>query len=356
VQRVVTAVALGYDAGMRRKLRWGILGTGEIAADFATAVATSDVCSIVNVVGSNPGSARQFAERFELPSYSSSIAGMLREAGVEAVYVATPNSLHEEHAIAALRAGKHVLCEKPAAINAAGVERILAEARESGCFFMEGMMYRCHPLIPTLIETLSSGVIGAIRHARADFGFRAARDDKSRLFRASQGGGGILDVGCYAVSLVRLLAGVSAGRPFLEPTRLTANGEIGPSGVDERASCLLQFQTGFTAEASCSIRHNLGTRVEVFGDLGSVVLPNIWLSSGDRHGLENSFTVQRDGESPKTHKVSAERSVFALEAESVLHSLAQKQARWPLPSWEDTLGNQRVLDAWRAEIYPARGS
>jgi predicted dehydrogenase len=96
--------------------------------------------------------------------------------------------------------------------------------------------------------------------------------------------------------------------------------------------------------------------VEVFGDLGSVVLPNIWLPSGERHGLENSFTVQREGEAPKTQKVTAERSVFALEAESVLHSLAQKQPRWPLPSWEDTLGNQRVLDAWRAEVYAGRGN
>jgi predicted dehydrogenase len=354
VPRVEAECGLRYDEPMRRKLRWGILGTWEIAADFATAVATSDLCSVVNVVGSSASRARQFAERFELPSYASSIAGMLREDGVEAVYIATPNSLHEEQVIAALQAGKHVLCEKPTATCAAGVERILSVARESSGFFMEGMMYRCHPLLPTLIEQLSSGVIGAIRHARADFGFRVAREAKPRLFSVADGGGGILDVGCYAVSLVRLLAGLSAGKPFLEPVRLSANGEIGPTGVDERASCLLQFQTGFTAEVSCSLRHQLGTRVEVFGDLGSVVIPNVWLPSGQRHGLESSFTIQREGEAPTAHRVAAERSVFALEAESVLNSLPQRQARWPLPSWEDSLGNQRVLDAWRAEVYSGR--
>jgi predicted dehydrogenase len=335
---------------MRRKLRWGIIGTGEIACEFAAALARSRDCDVVNVVGSTPAKAQAFASRFELPSYCSSLTRMLAEDGVEAVYVASPNSLHEQHAIQSLQAGKHVLCEKPMGTDAASVERIIAAAQSSGGFLMEAFMYRCHPVIPQLLEALSSGAIGAIRHVRANFGFRGTRAPESRLFRPELGGGAILDLGCYTMSLARLLAGLSAGRPFLEPTRVLAVGEIGPTGVDERASCLLQFSSGFSAELACSITQPFGTSVEIFGDSGVITLPNVWLAEGQRQGLKNSFIVQPPGAAPKTVTVAAEQSVFALEAESVHASLSNKEPRWPLLSLEDSLGNARALDRWRAEL------
>jgi predicted dehydrogenase len=321
---------------MRRTLRWGIIGTGEIASEFATALAASRQSDVVNVVGSTSAKGQAFANRFELPSYSSSVERMVAEPGVEAVYIASPNSLHEHHAILSLKAGKHVLCEKPLATDAKSAARIVAAAEASGAFLMEAFMYRCHPLIPQLLESLASGSIGAIRHVRVAFGFRHERAREARHFRPELGGGAILDVGCYAMSMARLLAGISAGRPFLEPVRLCAVGAIGPTGVDERANCLLQFASGFTAELSCSITEPLGTAVEVFGDSGSITLPNPWLPGGKRQGLESSFVLQAHGAAPKTIEVAA--------------SLTNKQARWPLMSLEDSLGNMRALDRWRAEL------
>jgi predicted dehydrogenase len=335
---------------MRRKLRWGIIGTGQIAAEFATALVASEECDVVNVVGSTPAKGQAFAGRFELPSYSSSVERMVAVAGVEAVYVASPNSMHEEHVIACLRAGKHVLCEKPLAPEASGVERMLTEAKASGTFLMEGYMYRCHPIISQLLECLSSGTIGAVRHLRSEFGFRHPRSPEHRLYKAELGGGGILDVGGYPMSFARLLAGISAGKPFAEPVRLHGVGTIGPTGVDERASCLLQFASGFTAELACAIAQPLGTTTVITGDSGTITLPNLWICGGERQGLENSFTVQPYGGKPSVVTATATKSVFALEAEQVLASASQQQARWPLMSWEDSLNNAHALDAWRAQL------
>lgn len=335
---------------MRRKLRWGVIGTGEIASDFTAALAHSQECDVVNVVGSSPGKAQEFASRFELPSYSTSIDKLVAQAGVEAVYVASPNPLHEEHALKCIAAGKHVLCEKPIALDAKSAQRIISAAKEARVFLMEGYMYRCHPILPLLLERLSSGAIGAIRHVRAQFGFRCDRDAAHRLFNPALGGGAIFDVGGYPMSFARLLAGISAGKPFAEPARLVAVGERGPTGVDERAACLLQFDTGFTAELGCATTYPLGTEITILGDGGSITLENLWLSEGKRHGLTNQFVVARYGAKPEIVTATAERSIYALEAEAMLASLGQHQPRWPLMSWEDSLGNARALDAWRAEL------
>ena len=127
-------------------------------------------------------------------------------------------------------------------------------------------MYRCHPLLRELLALLKDGAIGAIRHVRADFGFRVPRMPEHRLFNLSLGGGSILDVGGYPVSFARLIAGLVEGTPFAEPTGLTANGLIGPTGADELASALLTFRSGLTASLTSAICHDVGTTAVVFGE------------------------------------------------------------------------------------------
>jgi predicted dehydrogenase len=336
---------------MRDKLNWGVIGTGGIASDFAEALVGSRRCRVVNVVGSGAQKGRTFAERWSLPRCSESVDQMLADRDVDAVYIATPHPLHEQNALACIRARKAVLCEKPITLDAASATRVIDAARAGGVFLMEAFMYRCHPLIKQLLARLGEGVIGRLRHIRADFAFRVPRTATGRLFDPRLGGGGILDVGGYPVSFARLIAGVVAGTPTAEPIEILGSGFIGPHGADEIASGLLRFESGLTASVTCGVFHDVGTSAQLFGEEGKIVLPNPWIPGGERQSLDTGFTILRDGKSPQTISVRTDKATYGIEAELVAESLPGTEARWPAMTWADTLGNMRVLDAWRAAVH-----
>jgi predicted dehydrogenase len=329
-------------------LGFGVVGTGSIACDFVRALRRSRRCRVLGVCGSSPAKAQAFARKFKLPIAEPSLAELVLRPEIQAVYVATPHPLHEPQAIECIEAGKHVLCEKPLALDSAAAERVIDAARRRGTFLMEGYMYRCHPLITALADELRSGVIGAVRHVRADFGFRAPRDASSRLFDPARGASAILDVGGYPLSLVRLIAGIVAGAPFAEPVELRGTGVLSPAGFDELASASLRFASGMTAEVACSVRHELGTRVVIFGEHGRLILPNPWLPAGARQGRATSLVVHLEGKPPRGMEVRARAASYALEADVLAAALPAQEAAWPAFTWADTLGNMRALDAWRA--------
>jgi predicted dehydrogenase len=334
---------------MTRPLRWGVVGTGGIAADFCQAL-THSCCEVVNVAGSSPAKARAFAARFGIADWSKGLAQLLAAPGVDAIYIATPHPAHEEHALASIAAGRHVLCEKPLTMDERSAERVIAAARRAGVFLMEAYMYRCHPLLTELLSRLNDGAIGPIRHVRADFGFCAPREPGHRLFSPALGGGSILDVGGYPVSFARLIAGVVESVPFAEPVAVRASGLIGPTGVDELASAHLTFASGFTASVTSAVSYDLGTSTVVFGERGRIALPNPWIPSGSRQALETGFTVYQDGREPETVTIRTDKPTYAIEAEYVAHALPAIEPTWPAMSWADTLGNLRVMDAWKASL------
>jgi len=333
------------------RLRWGIIGTGAIASDFAKALRGSDQCEVVNAVGSSLAKSDAFAETFGLAHSSASIDALLSDDDVDAVYIATPHPMHEQQALAAIDAGKAVLCEKPITVDAAGAERVVNAARDKGVFLMEAFMYRCHPLIAEVLDKLKAGVIGEVRHVRADFGFYMERQPGHRLFSPALGGGGILDVGGYPASFARLIAGVVNDTPFDEPADLRATGTIGPTGVDELAVAQLRFASGVTAQLTCAVHHDVGTGAWVFGDKGVLHLPDPWIPQSDRHGLTTGYTITRNDRPAESFTVTADRATYALEAEYAAGAMrSAQQAPWPAMSWEDTLGNMRLLDAWREQV------
>jgi predicted dehydrogenase len=338
---------------MTTKLRFGVIGTGGIAADFCQALQASPHCRVVNVLGSSPQKSVAFCARFGLVRAAETLSELLDDPAVDAVYVATPHPLHEAQSLACIEMGKHVLCEKPLTLDANGAERVLNAARRRGVFLLEGYMYRCHPLLGALLERLRGGDIGPLRHIKANFGFRAPRDPHGRLFDVERGGGAILDVGGYCTSFARLLAGVAQGTPFAEPTRLEAVGVHGPTGADEISTALLSFESGLTAALTCAVHHDVGTETVLYGELGQIVLPNPWIPQGVRQGLETRFFVVREGQTDEVVTIRTERPTYAIQAELVASTLRQRGAReapWPAMSWADTLGNMRALDAWRARL------
>lgn len=333
---------------MKPKVRFGVIGTGGIAADFCEALRTSPTCEVVSVVGSGPQKGKDFQKRFGLPRAADSLNAFLSDPELDVVYVATPHPLHEAQALACIEMGKHVLCEKPITLDALSAERVIKAAEARGVFLLEGYMYRCHPLLAALVERVRRGDIGELRHIKADFGFRVPRDPQGRLFDLKLGGGGIWDVGGYCTSFARLLAGVAVGQPFAEPTRFEAVGYKGPTGADEIATALLTFGSGLTATLTCAVHHRVGTEAVLYGEAGQIVLPDPWIPQGVRQALDTSFCVKREGHPDEVVTVRTERPTYALQAELVAASLPGQQAPWPAMTWQDTLGNMRALDAWRA--------
>ncbi|NNM84485.1 MAG: Gfo/Idh/MocA family oxidoreductase [Phycisphaerales bacterium] len=334
---------------MANKLQWGILGTGAIATTFAKALRHSSTGSLAAVASRTPQTAAAFGSDFlraddicRCGSYDE----LLAKPEVQAIYIATPHPTHARLAIAAARAGKHILCEKPLAINAHEARAVVAAAKQHNVFLMEAFMYRCHPVVRRLVQLLQQNAIGQVLAIQANFGFQSGGNYHSRLLNGDLGGGGILDVGCYTMSLARLVAGTATGEPFANPTALHASGYVGPSGVDEWTFANVQFSGGIAAALGCAVSCEMNNQVHIFGSEGRIEIPWLWIPQP----TGNRIMLHRRNHKPSEEIVNAPADVYTLEADIVAAAVnaGQQQAAAPAMSWADTLGNMHALDQWRA--------
>ena len=336
-----------------KPLAWGILGAGNIAKQFARGLAVSQSGTLVAIGSRAQEKADQFAAEFSVPAAHGSYEKLLADPNVHAVYIATPHPQHAEWAIKAAEAKKHLLVEKPLALNHAEAMAIVEAARANDVFLMEAFMYRCHPQTEKLVELLRQRVIGDVRVISACFSFQAKFNPQGRLFNNALGGGGILDVGCYCVSMARLVAGVAEGKPFANPTALTGQAHLGETGVDEWAIASLKFRGensgDILAELSTGVSVNQRNVVRIFGSEGHLVLANPWIPASE--GGSEKIVYQRTGdEKPTEITVHADRQIYAIEADTVAMHLKQREAPSPAMSWADSLGNMQTLDRWREAI------
>ncbi|MEM6822797.1 MAG: aldo/keto reductase [Verrucomicrobiota bacterium] len=329
-------------------INWGILSTGTIAKAFANGVIQSQSGKLVAVGSRTQASADSFAKEFNIDSAHSSYEGLLADSKVDAVYIATPHPIHAEWAIKAAEAGKHILCEKPLTINHAEAMVVAEAARENSVFLMEAFMYRCQPQTKKLVELIASKTIGDVKLIQASFGFRASFSPDGRLFSNKLAGGGILDVGCYPVSMARLIAGAVEGKPFLDPTSVQGMGElIEETGVDAYAVASLKFPNGILAQVSTGVLLRQKNDVVIYGTQGQIKVPNPWFCGG-REGGESSIFVYKDGEdAPEEIAVKADQWLYENEADAVASALEGNQTSSRFMSPEDTLGNMKALDEWR---------
>jgi len=329
-------------------LRWGILGAGRIADSFARAFADVETGRLVAVASRRLESATTFAAKFPGVRAVEGYTALLEDPEVDAVYIATPHPMHPQWAIRAASCGKHILCEKPLALNHADASAVALAAAEHGVFLMEAFMYRCHPQTARVTEIIRSGALGSIRHVRASFGFAATFSAESRLFSNELGGGGMLDVGCYPVSFARLVAGAEAGLPFLDPNRVAGAAKLHPeSGVDAFAAAVLEFPNGMLAEVSCAICQRLDNKVIITGNLGSLEIPEPWIPA--KEGGTTTMILRLHGTEPETITVDAPKMLYSYEIDVVGRAVQAGRTASEEMSIEDTLGNMQALDAWRQE-------
>ncbi len=337
---------------MSDRAGWGILGTGNIARTFARAVRESSSGRLAAVGSREATRATAFAHELGVERAHGSYDALIGDPGVQFVYVATPHPLHEALAMAAARAGKHILCEKPMAVNAASAGRIIDAARQAGTFLMEAFAFRCHPQTHRLLDLLGGDEIGELRSVSATFGYDAGPAPANYLHRRDLAGGSILDVGCYTVALTRQLAGLAVGLPFRDPDVVVGAGLLHPeTRVDLDATAVTWYGGGFTAQLACSIRTEVDRSVVITGDRGFVRLPAAWLPGlPNRFGGAPRIIVEEAGKAPREIPIAAPAGLYAIEADTAVARAREGRCEAPEMSWADSLGNMTVLDRWRAAV------
>ncbi|MEZ4681186.1 MAG: Gfo/Idh/MocA family oxidoreductase [Caldilineaceae bacterium] len=227
-------------------VRWGILGAGKIAGEFVQALQQLPATTVVAVGSRTLENAQRFAHQYQIPQIYGSYAELVQATDIDIIYIATPHTLHKEHCILCLEANKAVLCEKPFAINAAEAQEVIAVARQKQLFCMEAMWMRFVPAMRKAYELVQSGAIGEIQMINASLGFLVDYDPTHRAFNLALGGGALLDLGVYPLSLIVQLLGI--------PTTISSHATIGQTGVDEQAAVVLGYAQVEVASFSTSLR------------------------------------------------------------------------------------------------------
>lgn len=325
------------------KLRWGIIATGYISGRFASGLSQSN-SGILDAVSSRTlESAQRFATEHGADRSYDSVEALLADPELDAVYIGTPHPQHAALCLQAIGAGKHVLCEKPIAMNLAEAESIAKAAQTANVVVMEAFMYRCHPQYAKLMSLLEEGAIGTPRFVQASFGFHTTFDPQGRLFAKSLGGGGILDVGCYPLSFACLVAGTSG--------ELTdAHGTVHPeSETDTFATAQLAFDNGLVAQISCATQLSMQNTAKIFGDAGWIEIPEPWIVARD--GGPWSFTLHRDGESEPTEISGSDpRPIYGIEADHFHAIVNGLPTAAPGTSMHDSLLFAQLLEDWRLRL------
>jgi predicted dehydrogenase/aryl-alcohol dehydrogenase-like predicted oxidoreductase len=327
-------------------VRWGILGTGAIARQFAEALTHAGSGTLVCVA--TRAAMDTVPAAFGNVEIVVGYDNLLARDDIDAVYIATPHPSHAEWAIKAVKQGKHVLCEKPLALNAAEAHAVFDAARQAGRLVVEAFMYRTHPQTQTLVDLIKSGKIGRVRLMTASYGYNKPFDPTARHYSNALGGGAILDIGCYCVSMARLVAGAVDGRVFSDPVSLSGNGNLVETGADENAAATMKFANGMLAQIACSITTVQDNCVRIYGDEGWIEVASPWFCSG-RQGGRSSIIVHAGGKTEEVD-IACDDWLYTIEADAFAASVGAMQASGLSPAPADSLGNMRALDEWRRQV------
>jgi predicted dehydrogenase len=318
-------------------IRIGVLGAAAIVPMALTQPARSvPEAQIVAIAARDPKRAEVFARKHHIPRVHKTYSDLLADPEIDAIYNPLPNSLHAEWSIRALRAGKHVLCEKPFASNAWEAEEMAKAARETGLVLSEAFAYRYHPLIARVREIISSGELGEIKHIEAQFCFLLPSPGNIR-FKFELAGGALMDCGCYPVSLIRFLAEA-------EPNVERAKARLFAPQVDHKMSADLSFADGRTAHLVCDMLSPRLFRsfLRVEGDAGWLRVINPyhphWFNWLSVRGQNGAYSQRVHGENSYALQIRA--FIKAIRGEMKLNT-----------NPEDAIGNMRVIDS----IYEKAG-
>ena len=317
-----------------KKIRWGIMGTAGIAKrSVIPGIQQSETGEVVAIASRTLDRAKQTAEELHIPIAYGSYEELLLDPNIDSVYIPLPNHLHKEWTIRAAEAGKHVLCEKPIALNEQEAREMAEASEKAHIVLAEAFMYRYHPRYKMVADVILSGEIGEIRGINANFTFNNAGDHDNVRYKKEWGGGSLYDVGVYPITVARMLLGQ-------EPQAATVHAYFSKEhgDVDMMAAGLLEFDKGVALTFDCGMWASFRNGLEVLGTKGRIEVPSAFVV--EQNEIDNFFVITNDGrrevEVPKLNQ-------YALQADAFGRRILSGEPL-PFPS-HDAIRNMKVVDA-----------
>jgi len=327
---------------MEKEIRWGIAGLGNIAHKFAKELDQLPGCRLAAVASRNYEKASEFAQGYEAPLYFGSYRELFDCEEVDVVYIATPHTSHAENSIAALNAGKHVLCEKPLAVTRKEALEMIAVAGENKLFLMEALWTRFNPTIVKVLDRIESGDIGKLSFVRADFAFYALdSNEEGRLLNPQLAGGSILDIGIYPIFLAYLLLGM--------PEKISSISNFYKTGAEIQTSMIFSYP-----EAQAILYSGLNSksemRAEISGTAGSIFLDPRWHET-------QGYTLENNGQQDHFDHPTIGKG-YTYEIQEVNSCLREGKIQSALWSHQNSLDLLELMDEVRAQskvVFPFEG-
>ncbi len=325
---------------MKDTFQWGILGTGRIAKKFVEDLEHAAGAQVTAVGSRTKDTAKSFSDLFNIPRFYQGYENLVNDPELDVIYISSPHTFHHQHASLALKAGKAVLCEKPFTINATEAHGLVQEARQRDLFLMEGMWTRFFPLMGRLRALLAAQVIGEVHTLIADAGIRRTIETKERLFRLDLGGGALLDLGVYPVSLASMIFG--------SPERIMALAHFGGNHVDERMGILLGYPNGSVATLYTAITTESPKEALILGSGGRIRIHGNFITP-------TRMTITMDDKSAQVIEEDILGNGMHYEAEEVMRCLREGAIESPLMPLDETVSILETMDTIRAQLdfrYP----
>ena len=316
------------------KIRWGILSTGNIAHKFTEDLVTMDDAEVVAVGSRTQESAQAFARKFNIPRAYGSYEELANDSDVDIVYIGTPHAMHAANVRLCLNAGKHVLNEKAFTINAQEAQEIIELAREKKRFLMEAVWMRFFPLMHRLRDWMREGKLGQIQYMQAEFGLNFEFNPQGRLFNPAVGGGALLDLGIYPISLSSMLFGT--------PQEIQTMVVMGETGVDYKNTSLFHFESGVMASLQSCLVANLTQSAHIVGDKGHVVVHKQFWNP-------DKMTLHLDGQDPVTFEEIRWGNGYTYEAREVMDCIRAGKIESDIMPLDESLSIMQTMDSLRAK-------
>jgi predicted dehydrogenase len=317
-----------------KPIRWGILATGNIANHMAGALRETPEAEIVAVASRAQETAEAFGEKWEIPRRYATYAALAEDPDVDVIYIATPHSQHYQNMLLCLHAGKHVLCEKAFTLNAGQASECIALARRKNLFLMEAMWMRFFPAMVQVRKWLHQGVLGEIRLVQADFFLHRPFDPQHRHYNPELGGGSLLDLGIYPLSLATMVLGF--------PQKIHSHAHLSPTGVDELAAIVMTYENGAAALLASGLRVYKPREAFILGTKG-------YIKVHDTFFMPDRLTLELDGERPLARHCPSTGSGYIHEVEEVHACLRAGKTESSIMPLAETLKMMELMDGLRAE-------
>lgn len=314
---------------MKKQYNWGILGAGRIADKFCTALVNTPQATLYAVASRNIETGKAFANKFNAPVYYDNYIDLVSDPNVDVIYIATPHVFHFEHTLLCLNHNKPVFCEKPLSISNQQTQEMISIAQKKNLFLMEAMWTACMPFIQKMKEIIGQGIIGSLQYVQADFGFSTPFDAGSRLFNKALGGGSILDVGVYPISLATLLLG--------EPSSIKSVSALTETKVDAYSNAILQYPNGATAHLFSAVTIETLIEATIIGTKGRIQVASPWYMATD-------FTIILNDGTSQSYSFPHQTNGFEYEIIEVMNCLDNGLLQSPLVTHQQTLTVSRIMD------------